>query len=206
MTQAGFIAAMAAEITFGNYHSPVTVGPRQSEWVIVSSWGENGDFLSLSLTNASARRLGPAPRGLQPVATHLGLLLARSTTMGREEAEYLLMRQQPADVAVGGIFHPSDGFVRVQRQNGDMSLIARGRYAHCRGTWQGQSIVRDIPDPAPNYEHARAWHLTAVQRPWIGEFTPKATAGTPEVVVDLQTPRSGAPVPASAPVGTSVIA
>jgi hypothetical protein len=162
---------MAADLAFGSYDSPIAVGKCQSEWVIVSSWGAHGEFLSLSLTNAEATQLESAPRGLQPTVTYLGILLAHNVTAGREETEYLLVRHQPADVAVAGVFHPSDGYVRVLRRDGVVTLIGRGRYAHCHGARQGQSIVRDISDPAPGYEKARAWHLTAVQYPWIGEFS-----------------------------------
>jgi hypothetical protein len=169
---------MAASLTYGQYNSPVTVEPCQSVWIIVSTWGDDGDYLSLSLTHAAARRLGPAPRGLQPAATYLGLLLVRNARPDQEESVYLLLRHCPADVAVGGIFHPSDGYVRVRRQNTALRLVAHGRYAHCHGTDQGQSIVRDIPDPPPGYQNARSWHLTAAQRPWIGQFPPHRSVTT----------------------------
>ena len=178
MTQPGFIAAMAGGLTFGSYDCPVTVGSCQSEWIIVSSWSQGGDFLSVSRTNTPARRLGPAPRGLQPNLTHLGILLSHTVTPDQEETEYLLLRHQPQDVSVGGIFYPSDGYVRIVRKSGSLSLIARGRFAHCHGSAEGRSIVRDIPDPPPGYDKARAWHLTAVQRPWIGEFIPEADVTT----------------------------
>jgi hypothetical protein len=185
VTQAGFIAAMAADITLGSYNSPVTLGKSHSKWVIVSCWGPGGDFLSLSLTQTPAAGDVPqsvsAPRGLQPEATHLGLLTARNVTDQGEETEYLLVRHQPMDVPVGGIFHPSDGYVRVLRQGKDITLVARGRYAHCVGEWEGQPIVRDIPHPAPGYEQAQAWHLKAVRRPWIGDFpTEDAQAPAPD--------------------------
>jgi hypothetical protein len=175
VTHTGFIAATAADLTFGGYDNPVTVGSARSEWVIVSCWGANGEYLSLSLTNTRANRLGSAPPGLQPAVTHLGILLARNSLSKREEAEYLLMRHRPDDVPVGGIFHPSDGYVRVVREDGDVTVVARGRYAHSYGTWQGQQIVHDICHPAPGYENARAWHMTAVRRPWIGEFSKPVT-------------------------------
>ena len=183
---------MAADLTFGKYDSPVSVGPCQSEWVIVSCWGQSADYLSLSLTNIFARRLGPAPRGLQPASTYLGILLARTVTPTGEEAEYLLLRQRPPSISVGGVFHPSDGYVRVVQQQGQRQLTARGRYAHCHGSCQGSAIVHDIPYPAPGYDKACSWHLSAVQRPWIGEFSPDTdiTAGS---VVRLEPPSKPRP-------------
>jgi hypothetical protein len=130
---------------------------------------------------------------LQPTTTYLGILLVRNLSVGREESEYLLLRNRPPEVAVGGIFHPSDGYVRVERQNGEMRVTARGRFAHCHGTWQGQSVVCDIPNPAPGYEKARSWHLDAVQRPWIGEFTPDGAIGNTGSVVRLDPPRKQPP-------------
>lgn len=169
---------MAANLTFGSYDSPVTVGACQSQWIIVSSWGASGDYLSLSLTHSEATDLASAPKSLQPAITHLGILLAHSIVAGREETEYLLIRHQPADVTVAGVFYPTDGYVRILRQDGDVTLVGHGRYAHCYGTWQGQLVARDISDPAPDYEKARAWHLTAVRRSWIGEFSPDGASET----------------------------
>ncbi len=169
---------MAAELIFGEYEDPTTVvGTARSEWIIVSSWGGNGEFLSLARTNIAVVDQAAAPRGLQPTTTHLGILLARSAAGSPEETDYLLVRNRPADVPVGGVFHPSDGFVRVVRQAEGTRLTAHGRYAHCHGSAQGKVEVRDIPNPAPGFIEAKAWHFTAVQRPWIGEF-PLAAADT----------------------------
>jgi hypothetical protein len=35
-----------------------------------------------------------------------------------------------------------------------------------------QRGARDMPDPAFGVQDARAWHMTAVRRAWIGEFVP----------------------------------
>jgi len=166
--QTGFIAAMAADLAFGDYDKPTAAGARLAEWIIVSTWGRSGDYLSLSRTNVAVASEAAAPPGLQPTATHLGILLAPG--QDDSEAEYLLVRHRPPNVPVGGVFYPSDGYVRVLRNGGTLSLIARGRYAHCHGVWDGQPIVCDVPNPAPGSGMAHAWHLTASRRPWIGEF------------------------------------
>lgn len=160
---------MAADLAFGDYDKPATAAMRQAEWIIVSTWGRSGDYLSLSRTNTPVADPIAAPPGLQPAVTHLGILLGPG--VDDSESEYLLVRHRPPDVPVGGVFHPSDGFVRVLRQSGTLSVIARGRYAHCHGVWEGQPIVCDVPNPAPGSGMAHAWGLTAIRRPWIGEFT-----------------------------------
>src|SRR5664279_5344121 len=159
---------MAADLAFGAYDNPTTAATRLTEWIIVSTWGRSGDYLSLSRTKVPVASADAAPPGLQPAATHLGILVGNSSD--DSEADYLLVRHRPPNVPVGGVFHPSDGFVRVLRQGGTLRLVARGRYAHCHGMWEGQPIVCDVPHPAPGSEMAHAWHLTATRRPWIGEF------------------------------------
>lgn len=159
---------MAAELAFGDYDQPTAAGTRLAEWIIVSTWGRSSDYLSLSRTNVAVASADAAPPGLQPVATHLGILLAAGPD--DTEAEYLLVRHRPPNVPVGGVFYPSDGFVRILRQSGTLCVIARGRYAHCHGIWEGQPMVSDVPNPAPGSGMAHAWHLTANRRPWIGEF------------------------------------
>ncbi len=105
--QTGFIAAMAADLAFGDYDKPTAAGTRLAEWIIVSTWGRSGDYLSLSRTNVAVASEDAAPPGLQPTATHLGILLAPG--QDDSEAEYLLVRHRPPNVPVGGVFYPSDG-------------------------------------------------------------------------------------------------
>ncbi|HVY15284.1 MAG TPA: hypothetical protein VHB27_08655 [Rhodopila sp.] len=179
VVHASFIAALATDLAFGDYNSLLTIEASQSQWVIVSSWGENGDFLSLSLTNIKIDTPDLAPVGLQPVRTYLAVLAARTATEEQEESEYLLVRHRPPGTAVGGIFHPSDGFVRVVHRNGGLTVVAHGRYAHCHGQHEGQLVVQDIPYPPLGYDKARAWHLSGTRRPWVGEFDVSASSSPP---------------------------
>jgi hypothetical protein len=200
VTQTGFIAAMAADLAFAAYDAPAAVDHRASEWVIVSVWGNNREYLTLSRTGVPVRS-DVAPPGLQPFGTHLGLLLNRvvvqpgdnrpregeaSEDAAEETSEYLLMRNQPPDIPVGGVFFPTDGFVRLTLR-GDaqtlagsamagFSLTGHGRFAHCSGIRHGQHVLHDVPDPAPGARDALAWHLIAARRPWIGEFVPPERA------------------------------
>jgi hypothetical protein len=166
---AGFTAALAADLTFGDYHSLLTLDASQSQWAIVSCWGGNGDFLSISLTDFKIGTPEAAPPGLQPVRTYLAILAARTGVDDHEDCEYVLVRHRPIGIAVGGIFHPSDGFVRVMHRPDGLRVVAHGRYAHCHGLQNGQVLVEDIPHPPPGYDKAAAWHLDGTRRPWVGE-------------------------------------
>lgn len=168
MTQSGFIAAMAAELAFAAYSSPSTVQSRASEWIIVSNWGGNRDFLTLSRTGVPVQG-HDAPPGLQPCCTYLGILLSRAGADTEEVSEYLLMRNQPADIPVGGMFHPTDGYVSLTLSDGIPSVMGHGRFAHAAASLGGAPVMNDVPHPAPGAPKACAWHLRATRRPWIGE-------------------------------------
>lgn len=189
VTQTGFIAAMAAELTYGAYDSPVQLNRQGTEWVIVSVWGHEREYLTLSRTGVRVEA-DEAPPGLQPAHTHLGILLNRVMDGPREISEYLLMRNQPADIPVAGVFHPTDGFVRVTQTCGEeTSLTGHGRFAHAPGVMKGRPVVHDVPDPAPGAQAARAWHITGSRRPWIGEFIHTASEPTGRVEWGMRTAR-----------------
>jgi hypothetical protein len=183
--QYGFIAAMAADLAFAAQSAPNTVESRDSEWIIVSNWGGNRDFLTLSRTGAAVRG-HDAPPGLQPCATFLGILFSRVGAGTEEVSEYLLMRDQPADIPVGGVFLPTDGFVRLTRRDGIPGIVAHGRFAHAPARLPGG-------EPAvPGTPQAGAWHLNATRRPWIGEV-----AAAERLVPRLAVPSRASPLPRS---------
>src|ERR1700755_2384169 len=103
---------MAADLAFATRDVRAAADCRASEWVIVSVWGTDGEFLTLSRTYVAVLS-EEAPPGLQPLATHLGVLLSRVVAGTEESSKYLLRRTQPADIPVGGVFFPTDGFVRL---------------------------------------------------------------------------------------------
>lgn len=181
--QSSFVVAMTAEISFGAYETPMHRAHRAREWVIVAVWGTHHAFLTLSYTHVPAPDdLAPddlAPDALQPRITHLGVLLSRVLNRDEQVSEYLLMRNRPADVPVAGVFSPTDGFVRVVQRGQTIEVVGHGRYAHAIGDLRGQRIVRDVPDPPPGLPLARAWHLTAGRRPWIGEVFGTGARPTP---------------------------
>jgi hypothetical protein len=187
VTQTGFIAAMAADLAFAAYNAPAAVDRCASEWVIVSVWGTNRDFLTLSRTGIAVRS-EEAPPGLQPCATHLGVLLSRVLTGAEEASEYLLMRNQPADIPVGGVFFPTDGFVRLTLRDGTHTLAVSGMAG---SSLTGHGRFAHYADPAPGARDARAWHMAATRRPWIGEFVPPERV----MVRSVSGPRAAVPTP-----------
>jgi hypothetical protein len=160
--------AMYATIGTAAYNTPTLIEHQHDEWLVVSCWGGDANYLAVSRTGLTASAAEVAPDGLQPATTFLGILIERAP----EEAEstYLIVRRLPAGVSVAGVFLPADGFCSVVRAGGTITLRAAGRLAHSIGHHSGKQVRKDIPDPAPNSEFAFAWHIRATQRPWIGEF------------------------------------
>ncbi|HEY1930900.1 MAG TPA: hypothetical protein VGG99_02720 [Acetobacteraceae bacterium] len=171
MSGTGFVVAMEAAIELARYDVPMRRVGSRGEWIIVSRWGADGEFLSISQTGIAAEGAGDAPDGLQPDLTFLGL---RMTAAGEAaETAYLMLRNLPPDLMVAGVFAPTDGYALVGLTGG-LRLAASGRYAHSRGEHNGQTVFRDMPNPPPRPSLATAWHITASRRPWSGEFYPFA--------------------------------
>lgn len=173
MAGTGFVVAMQAVIELAPYDEPMHRVSTRTEWLIVSRWGGNGEFLSLSRTGVMRDSL-TAPDGLQPRTTFLGILLP---PVAAEADSFLMVRHLPAGILVAGAFAPSDGYARLAAGDSPLSLTAAGRYAHSRGAYQGQRMLHDIPHPPPHAASAFAWHVTAVRRPWSGEFLPGGNDG-----------------------------
>ena len=171
MSGTGFVVAMEATIELARYDQPMRRVGGRAEWIIVSRWGAEGEFLSISRTGVAANGSGDAPDGLQPDLTFLGLRLSAPGESG--EGFYLMLRNRPPGVTVAGVFAPSDGYAQLDLTGG-LRVSASGRYAHSRGDQDGQRILADVPAPPPGPSLATAWHVTALRRPWTGEFYPFA--------------------------------
>lgn len=170
MRGTGFVVAMEAMITHALYERPTQRVARRREWVIVSRWGADNEFLSIALTGIEPMADSRVPEGLQPMTTFLGLRLPG--LIAARDSCYLMVRHRPADVRVGGVYAPTDGCARLSRVKGSLSLLAAGRYAHSRGEHAGHDVIRDVPDPPPHSPDAAAWQIRGTRRPWVGEFYP----------------------------------
>lgn len=174
MVPEGFVLAMRAAFAFAPYAAPYRTGGPHREWLVVSRWGVEGEYLSIARAGEAACDASRAPDGLRPQATFLGLRLADPTA---EISTFLLLRHLPPGVTVAGVFHPSDGIARLIGPAGALRLEAAGRYAHLRGEHQGEEVRADVPDPPEGAPEATAWSLAAARLPWIGEFIASGLAG-----------------------------
>jgi hypothetical protein len=168
MVGTGFVVAMEASISRAGYNTPAGIYDVRREWIIVSCWGADSEYLSISCTFVAADQQGDAPDGLQPKATFLGLLASRSAA--DHSSVYLMVRHLPNSVPVAGVFHPTDGYARAIWTDDMLSVSAAGRHAHSVGQIMGTEVRTDVPNPAAGAAFANAWHIGATRRPWIGEF------------------------------------
>ena len=96
MAYVGFVVAMAADVGTAKYERPSRIVRTRREWLIVSRWGPEGEYLTLSSTRATPDAVSPAPIGLAPRSTCLGVLLSE----GPQDpvSTFLLVRRLPPDV------------------------------------------------------------------------------------------------------------
>src|SRR4051794_27791879 len=99
----GFVLAMHAKFLFA---APL---PAQFEWVIVSRWGTEGEFLALGWTLLPAVP-GTSPTHLIPRRTSLARAAGADETGIRANFE---LTSSPDDIAVVGDFVPAKGYVRL---------------------------------------------------------------------------------------------
>src|SRR3954468_22919975 len=155
MTRGGFVVAMAASVGVANYEKPTQIVRQIRRWAIVSRFGAENEYLTISIAGAMQHEPAEAPIGLAPVKTALGILLSENQ---RECASrFLLVRQLPRGLKVAGFFFPPEGYAQLDRTLDAFHLHAEGRHAHSRGVLNGQDIRIDVPDPAPGAKWAMAW-------------------------------------------------
>lgn len=167
MIAESFVIAMFAEIAFGAYEEPFRIKNRANDWLIVSRWGLDAEYLTISRTETPSAVRNGAPIGLTPRATFFGLL--SPVHPAGVDSLFLLVRRLPPGITVAGAFLPSDGFACLSGAGKPQLLAAAGRYAHSLGHTGAGELRGDVPDPPPAADHALAWHMTAERRPWIGE-------------------------------------
>ena len=111
----GFVLAMRARLTMESrdpWH----------EWMVVSRWGERGEFLAIGRTFVRAAPGQPAPIKLQPRETALAVLLPLPHTA---RSTFLLMQSLPENLTVAGEFAPARGYAFLRPS---LQLDAEG---HC---------------------------------------------------------------------------
>jgi hypothetical protein len=168
MRQGGFVVAMAATVSIANYERPTEIIRPMKKWTIVSRFGPENEYLTISVTEAMQHGQDEAPIGLTPAKTAFGILLSENER--ESECMFLLARQLPREIKIAGSFFPAEGYARLNNIRSALHLRTEGRHAHSRGSLNGQDIRIDVPDPAPGAKWAMAWHVDAQRRPWAGEF------------------------------------
>ena len=166
MPQSGFVVAMAATINVARYERPTEILRPLKKWAIVSRFGPESEYLTLSTAAAIQPEQVEAPIGLVPSKTIFGILLSE----GEHESMFLLLRHLPRGVNVAGTFFPAEGYAQLGSMPNQLAIRIEGRHAHSHGRLNRQDIRYDVPDPAPGAKWAMAWHVDAVHRPWTGEF------------------------------------
>ena len=146
----GFVVAMRAKLVDATR-------PSLYEWLIVSRWGTEGNYLSIAWTSLPARP-GEAPIDLMPRQT--ALAIRREQSAAWAPATFLLASSLPEGVTVAGDFVPAEGYVRLY-----------GKGAKLRARSEGQCLRPEL---------RAAWHVEATRARWIGEFIEVA----PDVIAD----------------------
>jgi hypothetical protein len=114
-TRQGFVLAMRAKFT-------MEAREPWHEWMIVSRWGGEGEFLAIGRTFLRAAARQPAPIKLQPRETALAVLLPLP---GANRSTFLMMQSKPDSLSVAGTFAPAHGYAYLQPS---LQLLAEG---HC---------------------------------------------------------------------------
>src|ERR1700722_12361632 len=86
----GLVLAMSANIAFSEYGRPTAIHRRAREWIVVSRWGEEGEYLTISTAGECTDNAPSAPGGLRPRQTLLGLLVCDASH--EPSSTFLLVR------------------------------------------------------------------------------------------------------------------
>ena len=164
MIQETFRIAMLNTLRVGPYDIPHETNPPVPEWLIAARSGLGGIYLIISDTPIPFEGdTGSAPDDLIEQNSIVAILAEDDTDAPR----FLMVRHLPVGFAVPGRFFPADGMAELRKDGEKLRLTAVGRHAHSRGSIDGQTVLHDIPHPAPDAEGALNWHFSAEERPWV---------------------------------------
>jgi hypothetical protein len=141
----GFVVAMRAKLI--GLAAPFPGGPSPCEWMIVSRWGMDGKYVSISWTSVPADP-GEAPIHLKPRQS--ALAIGDDKSLPGDWANFLLAPSLPEGITVAGAFVPAEGYVRLCGNSLGLRMRSDGR-----------CLIPDLRS---------AWHVNARRAPWIGDF------------------------------------
>jgi hypothetical protein len=136
----GFVLAMRAR-----YISAAPLAA-QFEWVILSRWGAEGEFLALGWTMLPALPNEP-PIHLAPCRTSLARAVGPGEADARARFELLSSLGQ---TTIAGDFVPAKGYIRLFGQGAELHMVSKGKSLR--------------PDLHPS------WQIQATREAWFGEF------------------------------------
>lgn len=158
-----FRVPMFNRLRIGPYDFPYQTNPPTEEWLIASRHSNHSSYLTISDTSTPFEPGSTkAPEGLTEQNTIVAVLAEESDG----NLQFLMLRHHPEGVPIPGRFFPAEGAATLKLEDGQIRLNAFGRHAHSTGNANGESILHDIPNPAPNASGAINWHFTAEERPW----------------------------------------
>jgi len=152
----GFLLAMRP-IPAAATRAPVDATGMAPFWLIVSRFGADGRYATISLAAGTTAWGEMAPIGLTPAATLFG---ERCLKTGFE-CGFRFAEQLPTGIPVAGRFLPASGVMRLDGGETGMELEAWGKLLDGAEPWSAL-----LPAGTPKGD----WHLRAGQRPWVGEF------------------------------------
>ena len=159
-----FRTAMLNTLRIGPYDTPYQTNPPVQEWLVAARSGPGGVYLIISDTANPVEGGGmSAPDDLNEQNSIVAVLAEARA----DATQFLMLRHLPTRVSVPGRFFPADGMAELRKDSTGLRLAAFGRHAHSHGSVDGQTLLHDIPNPAPNAEGALNWHFAAEERPWI---------------------------------------
>jgi hypothetical protein len=159
-----FRTAMFNALRIGPYDTPYQSNPPVQEWLIAARSGPGGVYLIISDTAIPVEGDAiSAPDDLSEQNSIVAILAEDRA----DAPQFLMLRHLPEGLSVPGRFFPADGMAQLRKDGTRLCLSAFGRHAHSRGSVDGQTVLHDIPHPAPNAEGALNGHFAAEGRPWV---------------------------------------
>lgn len=134
---------MFGEFALDPEERPARLPELIQSWFIVSRCGDAGEYLTFAIAEAGATGGDPAPAGLRPILTRVGVLLRDAG--GAADLHFALLRELPPRLEVAGRFRPAHGLARLVP------------VAQLTATGQDPGLFR-------------SWRIAATRRPWAGTF------------------------------------
>ena len=173
MVPTGFVVAMHGCFT----RRPCLAVPQSrssyGEWIIVSRFGANGEYITISLTATIAgASLDPdalPPLGIAPVITFFGCIIHR---VPNEPIRFLLAQHLPSGMLVAGKFRPCKGTADLSPTAAGISLQACGTLTCVTGGPNGVIHEPRNTEFGESPDTAEQWQIRARRWPWLGEMCP----------------------------------